>query len=325
MKNLFRRIVGWLLLIMILLSALPYGITIPSAAKFDPKPPFAESTLIDIDGVSLHYRLWQAQGEVQGKVLLVHGMGGSTYSWNKTAGPLAQAGFAVVAVDLPAFGYSDRSPQVDHSQAARSVLLWQLLDEIDVRLQRQGGDWGWSLVGHSMGGGTVAAMAMDRPEDTSSLVLVAGALLDNNPSAARALLLYPPLRRWLAVIAQNFMFNEERIGGFLQSAYGREATPDEIAGYLEPLRQPGTAQALARLVRTAQNEPLERLAAYSKPALALWGEGDTWVPPSQAEQARAHLPQLDLVLIPGAYHVPMETHAEGFNAALLAFLGANNP
>lgn len=322
MKKVLKRILGWLLMIVILLSVLPYGITIPTAARFNPKPPFAESHLVDIGGVSLHYRLWQQQGEVAGKVLLVHGMGGSTFSWNNTAPALAAAGFVVVAVDLPAFGYSDRSPRLDNSQSARSLLLWQLLDGIDVAIATDGA---WTLVGHSMGGGTVAAMAMDRPDDTCSLVLVAGALLDNNPPLARALLMYPPLRRWLSVVAYNFLISEERIAGFLQSAYGRAASPAEIAGYLDPLRQPGTAQALGNLVRTAKNEPLERLTAFRRPALALWGEGDTWVPLAQANELHGSLPRLEIVALPGAFHVPMETHPEAFNAALLEFLLRTGP
>ncbi len=325
MKHLLKRLAGWTLLIIFLLSVLPYGIIIPAAAKFDPKPPFTESVIVDVDGVTLHYRLWNAQGEVRGKVLLVHGMGGSTYSWNKVAGPLAEAGFAVVAVDLPSFGYSDRSTRFDHSQASRSALLWQLLDEIEEEWRMSDGDTRWSLAGHSMGGGTVAAMAMDRPGDVASLVLVAGALLENNPGAARTMLAYPPLGRWLAVIAQNFMFNEERIGGFLGSAYGREASQEETAGYLEPLRQPGTAQALARLVRTSRSEPLERLAQYQGPALAIWGAKDTWVPLAQAYEVKSSLPQLEITTIEDAYHVPMETHPEPFNTALLGFLLRYNP
>lgn len=321
MKNLSKRILGWLLLIIILLSVLPYGITIPTAARFDPRPPFAESRFVDVDGVTLHYRLWEPQGEVKGKALLVHGLGGSTYSWEKTADPLAQAGYAVVAVDLPAFGYSDRGLRIDHSQSARSQLLWQLLDALDAASSdKSSGAEGWSLVGHSMGGGTVAAMAMDRPGDVSALVLVAGALFDNNPSGARMLLAYPPLRRWLSVVAQNFLIREDRIAGFLQSAYGREATDAEIAGYLDPLRQPGTAQALGNFVRTARSEPVDRLAAFTGPALGVWGQNDTWVPMSQAPQIQGYLPQLEIVALAEAYHVPMETHPEAFNAALLNFL-----
>jgi len=45
-----------------------------------PDRPFPESRTALIEGVLIHYRSFDAVGEEQGKILLVHGMGGSTFS-----------------------------------------------------------------------------------------------------------------------------------------------------------------------------------------------------------------------------------------------------
>jgi len=44
--------------------------------------PFPESRFTTISGLSIHYRVWQPDGEPVGKILLLHGLGGSTYSFN---------------------------------------------------------------------------------------------------------------------------------------------------------------------------------------------------------------------------------------------------
>lgn len=321
--KLIRRILGWILILFFLFSVIPYGIGVSLPPRDLRALPFPESSFAVIAGTPVHYRLWQPEGDAALGVLFVHGLGGSTFSWEETARRLQQEGYLVMAVDLPGFGYSSRDPAFDHSQENRARLLWGLLDEF-------GGSGlspttGWVLAGHSMGGGTVAAMAMERPRETKGLILAAGALFDNNPGAARRLLAYPPLRRWLAVVAQNILLREERLKSFLASAYGRPPTEAELAGYFDPLKEPGTALGLAGLVRRAKSRDPAGLLSYEGPSLAIWGEDDAWVRVEQIERIRTYLPRLAAEIIPGAAHVPMETHPEEFNLRLLSFLSNLTP
>lgn len=309
-----------LLSLFILLSIIPYFISI-SSVSVNADAAFRESTYLNVDGVTLHFRQWTPPAAaIQGKVLLVHGLGGSTFSWRNNTDYLAENGYLVIAVDLPGFGYSDRNPAVDHSQKERSSLLWALLDHIDQELDQNTGDRGWILVGHSMGGGTVSAMTMDKPARTRGLVLVDGAVFDRDANTAGTLVLYPPLQQWIKIFFDRRITDEDRFADYLASAYGREPSESEVDGYLAPLKIDGTADSIIELVKTAKNEPIGNLKNSGVPIVAIWGEDDTWIPLAQAKAIIDMLPETELVIIKGAAHCPMETHDQVFNDQLLQFI-----
>jgi 2-hydroxy-6-oxonona-2,4-dienedioate hydrolase len=316
------KIIG-LVLVAILVSSclLPYAIPLSKAQDLSSLTPFENSSYITIRDTTLHYRLFLPETSIpRGKILFVHGLGGSTYSYEKIAPVLAEKGFLVVAIDLPLFGYSERIDDFNHSQRNRGVILWEFLHFIDIRIEAAGRiQQGWHLAGHSMGGGTVAAMASMREDKTASLILIDGALFENSRNSG-LLTFFPPVVRWLQIILERSIIKEKNIRSFLESAYGKEPTEADVAGYYQPLSQPGTARAVKAFLKTSSNLPIEELKGMFIPVLAIWGEEDTWVPVSDIERIQAIFPQMVVKIIPGAGHVPMETHPEEFTAFLLEFL-----
>lgn len=282
--------------------------------------PYDNSRYYEVDDIVVHYRMFLPETEsIKGKILLVHGMGGSTYSFEKTVLTLTDAGYLVLAADLPGFGYSSRPEDFDHGQRSRSALLWGLLDEVDEASLTDSGAMGWHLTGHSMGGGTVAAMAVAREDRTESLILIDGALLENERGGG-LLFDIPPVTRWIQIALEHIVIRESNIRSFLRSAYGAEPTEAQISGYLDPLSLSGTARGAAQLLRTSENIPLQELSRLKIPVTAIWGEKDSWVHLSDTEQIRNVLPQLEVKIIEGAGHVPMESHPETFKRAMLSAL-----
>ncbi len=316
------KIVGLVLVAILVTSCLlPYAIPLSKAQDLSSLTPFENSSYVTIQDTMLHYRLFLPETQTpRGKILFVHGLGGSTYSYEKTAPVLAKQGFLVVAIDLPLFGYSERIDDFDHSQRNRSDILWKFLDFIDIRIEAAGRtQQGWHLAGHSMGGGTVAAMASMREDTTESLILIDGALFENSRNSG-LLTFFPPVFRWLQIILERSIIKEKNIRSFLESAYGKEPTEADVEGYYQPLSQPGTARAVKAFLKTSRNLPIGELGGKSIPVLAIWGEDDTWVPVSDIERIRAIFPQMVVKIIAEAGHVPMETHPEEFTAFLLEFL-----
>lgn len=321
MKKWLKRILVILLGLFLFLSILPYLFPLQEESKVSLEKPFFESEFMEVDTILLHYRIFSPENAVpKGKILFVHGLGGSTFSWRENMTFFKDAGYLVLAVDLPGFGYSSKAPGINHSQESRSRLLWSLLDTIDITLDEPSSSLPWTLTGHSMGGGTVTAMTIERPEDTKNLILVDGAVFENQPGFVSTLLSYPPLARGVKVIFDRVLLNRNRIEDFLTSAYGRLATPEEIDAHLIPLQQPGTPNVAVDLVKTAKNIPVEGLQKNQVPILALWGKEDSWVPLSEAEKIQELMPRTEISAIAGAYHCPMETHADVFNEALLLYL-----
>jgi len=310
-----RKILIGIGVFLLVFFLLPYIIPVSKADENTAVLPFEDSQFAVIDSVLLHYRIQVPQGEkIKGNVLLVHGLGGSTYSFNQNAAALAEAGYRVVFVDLPGFGYSSRSTSFEHSQLSRAGLLWKLIDQIEGPVSEK-----WFLTGHSMGGGTVTAMAYLNPGKTKSVILIDGALIDTNQGAG-GILQIPPFDRYTTVYLDKFLITKANIRKFLLSAYGREPSQEELLEYEEPLLLPGTAGCLMGFLKTSENVPLEMLENLDVPFYGIWGTEDTWVPVDQAMKIKEHIRNFTFVSIDGAYHCPMETKSEEFNQILITYL-----
>ncbi len=168
-----KRRFKWLVLVLLLPVAL--ALTVSSCADFQMKPKEAEAFFkrkgvmashhtYEVAGRPMHYVATGALGKPV--VLFVHGSPGS---WDAFIHFLANRELLeqarLVSVDRPGFGesgFGKHEPSLK-AQAAALVPL--------VREEGQGQPV--VLVGHSLGGPVVARFAMDYPELTRGLVLVA--------------------------------------------------------------------------------------------------------------------------------------------------------
>jgi len=103
---------------------------------------------------------WDAVGASRGTVALLHGVGSSAATWWRVGPALAEQGWDVVALDLPAHG--DR-PAPDESLTAEL-----LADQIVAELPDGGVEL---LVGHSLGGIVGAVIAARHPGVARAVVL----------------------------------------------------------------------------------------------------------------------------------------------------------
>lgn len=315
-KSIKRFLVIFLKIIVILfvtLSLLPYLIPLKELSFNRHDLAYPESSFSIVEGIEMHYRVWGNNREPRGNILLVHGFGASTFSWRYTAPVLQEKGYRVVALDLPGFGFTERKIGFNHSSEARASVIWQLLEMID-----EGS--GWHLVGHSMGGATVTAMALQKPDQVESMVLAAGALSTAGRSRINWLFRYPPLGRWLRVLSTRVLFTENNVERMLASAYGRSLTADEVEGYFQPIAIKDSDLILIELIKSSENPLMDRVADLKMPVLLIWGENDSWVTLKQGQNLLARIPYAELIVLPGEGHCPMETAPDLFNAELLNFL-----
>src|SRR4051795_4743466 len=115
----------------------------------------------EVGDVRLHY-VEAGDGPL---IVLLHGFPEFWFSWRLQIGPLAAAGFRVVAPDLRGYNLSSRPADVEAYSADRLAA--------DVRgLIRELGSESALLVGHDWGGTVAWATAMNHPEVVDHLVIL---------------------------------------------------------------------------------------------------------------------------------------------------------
>ncbi len=106
-----------------------------------------EHKTIALNGVKIHY-VQAGQGPV---VLLLHGLGSSLDTWRRNLEPLANAGFTVLAPDMPGHGDSEKPDDLDYGPRNAVDFTGQFLRALGVERA--------SLVGNSAGGLVAALVA----------------------------------------------------------------------------------------------------------------------------------------------------------------------
>ena len=248
-------------------------------------------------------------------IILLHGFGGSTYSWRKIVPALAKD-YKVVNVDLVGFGYTDRpeasGPYRRDAQIARMADLLDALDERDAH-----------IIGHSYGGGLAIAFAARYPDRVRSLALIDSvgpnyAAERRNRAAQTTPLAYAYVR--------GLGLRRQFVGRVLKKSYydATLVTPEVIDTYRHRLRIEGAVRAFRYLSSGPDlgDEQRIELAEVQAPTLVIWGENDPLMPVSVGEVGVAEIPNAEpLVVIAKAGHSPMEEQPEQVLEPLRRFLG----
>ncbi|MFN0203813.1 MAG: alpha/beta fold hydrolase [Bacteroidia bacterium] len=283
---------------------------------------YKNSQYVDIEGIKIHYRIWEANHEQakKGKVLMIHGFCGSTFCWRKNIDTLTNSGYTVVAVDLPPFGHSDKRSGINHSISAQAELMGVFMDFFDATHLQDTSQW--VLVGHSMGAAVSGAILSNTPENIRACVLVDGLVLRpmKEPNFWRKALASPTAYRFGELAGKFYFFKPKKIHKLLITFQGQIPEKEVVEGYLSNLNAKGTAGGILEM--SASSEKF----AYSEqdikiPMLIIWGEKDVVIPIENAEKFRPKVPHAEYVKITGAGHCSMETHSKEVNAAIMKFLG----
>jgi pimeloyl-ACP methyl ester carboxylesterase len=220
-------------------------------------------------------------------VLLVHGLGGSTYSWRKIQPELASR--------------------------YRTAALAEVVNALGWRSAH--------VVGHSYGGGLVMTLAYRYPQRVRSLILIASTAPDYAEQRRHLL-----GRRWFAsIFLRGFALRPGFVRRTLERSFFDDATIDEplVTEYLRRLRIEGVTNAYVGL--TAPRSPpgpewQVELEEIRQPSLVLWGENDSLIDIEGARRESARIPRSHFVAIPECGHIPIEEKPEVVLREILRFL-----
>jgi pimeloyl-ACP methyl ester carboxylesterase len=268
---------------------------------------------LDADGVAVHAVQWRPSVPVAGRrVLLVHGLGAHTLSWEPIALPLAERlGAEVTAIDLIGFGRT-RAPARTATLGTQRRVVAAVLEQLGPAL----------VVGNSMGGSIGIALTATKPELVTALVLVNPAVPHPRPAlgdwlrtAWLAPLAVPSLGPRIIASRARRLGAERLVDGSLQASLTRtsELDPDlrrrMIELTAERLDWPEVATAYADAARSlvgylawGLHRDLAR-AAPARPTLLLHGSEDRLVSIDAARHA-AHVHPLTFEVLEGIGHAP---------------------
>ncbi len=241
-------------------------------------------------------------------VVFVHGIGGSSASWQAVVGPLADR-HHVIAIDLPGHGRSD-IPDPAHADYSVDGLARAVTTAI-AQLGRER----VTLVGHSLGGAVAISAALAAPSIVTRLVLVDSVGLGDDISTDLLTLLEAAPSESASRALLELFFHDQR----LVLAAG-------VAEHHAALARPGAHAAIRAIADRAfagtgqQAVAGCRLADITQPVLVVWGARDRVVPVAHAERARASIAGAEVAIIPDAGHAPQVEAPAAFADVLMRFL-----
>lgn len=298
-------------------------------------PPGVISTVVADDGVKLECEtLEPAQGrEPVLTVVLVHGLALDRRTWyfeRQTLPELNGPSVRTVLYDQRSHGRSERASR-------ESCTLTQLGQDLQAVIDALAPRGPIVLVGHSMGGMTLMALAEQNPTLFTERVLGIGLIstsageMGSGGLPGTLLSRHNPLTRALALVAMaqpRLVEHMRRSAADLiwavtrHYAYGDQRVDPALVDLVDSMISANAVDALTDFVPTLGTH--DRLAAL--PALAgceglvLAGNMDRLIPCSHSKRIAAELPEAKLVTFEGVGHMPMlERHAE-FSDALADLL-----
>ena len=290
----------------------PRDVSWPESIKLIPHP--EHSWFTSINGIRVHYQ--EAGDESAPAIVLIHGFISSTLIWSDMFLPLADAGFRVIAIDMPGYGYSDKPPDGQYTIDWQAHTIVSLMDRLEIDTA--------TIVGASYGGAVAATIALDYPERVERLVLVGTVSNDDilkNPMVRVARL---PLIG--DVVTPLYLGSRWVLRKRVQDMYRRSGTPIDEHKLAARHHLLATANVHRATLRSMRRWSAERISSQANlirtPTLIVWGEADSHVPVTDGIRLRDRIAGSRLIVFRDCGHLPPAEQPEKFVEMLTEFCTA---
>ncbi|OHU97650.1 hypothetical protein BKN37_21635 [Mycobacterium talmoniae] len=246
-------------------------------------------------------------------IVLIHGLGGSSSTWNTVQARLARR-FTVIAPDLLGHGKSvstgtDSSASA-YANALRDLLLVLGIDRVTV-------------VGHSLGGGVAIQFAYQFPELVQRLVLVATGGVSRDVSIALRVASLPMVGEALAALRlPGALLTLRLVGRVVRLAAGSTGFGLDLPHVLRALgelSEPAASASFARRLRAVVDWHGQMITMLDRcyltepiPIQLIWGERDSVIPVRHARLAHAAMPGSRLAIFDRCGHFPFHDDPDRF-------------
>jgi pimeloyl-ACP methyl ester carboxylesterase len=251
-------------------------------------------------------------------LLLLHGIPGSSYTWER-AGRLLAERYLVIIPDLRGFGDSD-PPDGDFYTDAQAIALRRLLQVLDIEQ--------FSVGAHDFGAPVALTLMRLHPAlRVKKLVLSATNLFTDT-------YVPPPLRLARVPVLGDLFFwmaTGNRVGlRMIYAAAARNKKELTIEAFNRHLTSSGidlTRRIFQRSLADLQGNygPIqEMLPNLDQPTLVLWGNKDPFFSTAVAERTRSALTNATLKIYQNTGHFVPEERSTLVSQDMMSFLGSNS-
>jgi pimeloyl-ACP methyl ester carboxylesterase len=256
---------------------------------------------VTVFGAKIHYL--EAGDAAKPKVILLHGLGGSTANWATNIGAISQ-NYHVIALDQVGFGKSDK-PMLKYRVGTYVDFLDRFMAELKIEKA--------SLVGNSMGGWVAALMSVKYPTRVVKIVLAdAAGILPEKVVEEQIYQLNNSTRDEIRANMKLIFANP-----VLQN---NEALVDQFMTARVMANDGGTINSLIESIRRREDFLNARLGEIKKPTLIIWGKQDGLLPVADAHTFNKGIAGSELVIFDPCGHVPQFERSADFNKKVLEFL-----
>jgi len=222
-----------------------------------------------INGINIHYEQYgRPITEEEDVLVLIHGYLSSTFSFRFLI-PYLQEDYAVLAIDLPGFGKSDKTKHFHYSLHSYGQLVLDSLQAFGIQKA--------ILIGHSMGGQIALQAALqDRTRISKIIGLAAAGYMGPVKRFLVRLSYLPFFSRMLKIYFDKGDFMKT----FSSVVHDKTViTQEMMTGYLDPLQSMAFYRSLILIMRHREGDlPTDRIKEITQPVLLVWGELDSIVP-----------------------------------------------
>ncbi|MCZ4500258.1 MAG: alpha/beta hydrolase [Marmoricola sp.] len=256
-------------------------------------------TTLDVDGRTVFVH---ESGEGEVPLVVIHGFPGSSYDW---AGVVPLLPGRVIALDLPGYGFSDKS-------ATASYSLFAQADVVEVVLAQLGADR-CDVLAHDMGDTVTAELAHRANAGTlgfaiGEIILTNGSIFIDLAQLTRGQRLTLRLPgRALPFAMPGAVLRRSLAESFTSTA---PAPADAIDGLIAMIRYGGGDRLMPKLIRyiTERRQHQERWTAglvdFAGPLTLVWGEEDPIAVLPMTTRMAALRPSTVVVPLAGIGHWP---------------------
>jgi pimeloyl-ACP methyl ester carboxylesterase len=279
----------------------------------------SELTYLDLHEDRIAYRD-TGQGPA---LLLIHGMAGSSATWEAITPRLAK-NYRVIAPDLLGHGKSAK-PRGDYSLGAFAVWLRDLLDELEVERA--------TVIGQSLGGGIAMQFAYQHRDYCERLALIGSGGLGPDLSPMLRILSAPGTELVLPLVApQGVLTLGNKLGSWLTSAGIQAPRAGQMWQAYSSLSDSQTRQAFLRTLRSVVDHRGQAVSALNKlhlttdlPTVLIWGDHDRIIPVAHAYAAHDALMGSRLEVLEGVGHFPHVESPTAVADILESFIASTTP